>query len=107
MNYNITLERENNEYFKDWIYKIWHHHDTIDKLYQCNYETEIKFGKNEVYYRILNDNKEIGFIGLDLRDDEILNQHTLYISRFYIDDNYRSMGIGEIVLKKLFQWQRI
>ena len=102
MNYNITLERKNNEYFKDWIYKIWHHHDTIDKLYQCDYETEIKFGKNEVYYKILNDNKEIGFIGLDLRDDEILNQHTLYISKFYIDDNYRSMGIGEIVLKKLF-----
>ena len=58
MNYNITLEKENNEYFKDWIYKIWHHHDTIDKLYQCNYETEIKFEKNEVYYKILNNNKE-------------------------------------------------
>ena len=37
MKNNIKLEKEKNEYFIEWIYKIWHHHDTIDDLYNCNY----------------------------------------------------------------------
>ena len=52
---NIKLEKEKNEYFIDWIYKIWHHHDTVDKLYQCNYDANIKFKENEFYYKILKD----------------------------------------------------
>lgn len=100
-NLEVKLIKEKNEYFKDWIYKIWHHHDTIDKIYQCNYDVEIKFGENEFYYKILKDDIEIGFIGLDLSDNEILDQHTLYINRFYIDEEYRNMGIGEQVLNKI------
>jgi len=100
-NLEVKLIKEKNEYFKDWIYKIWHHHDTIDKIYQCNYDVEIKFGENEFYYKILKDDIEIGFIGLDLRNNEILDQHTLYINRFYIDEEYRNMGIGEQVLNKI------
>lgn len=100
-NLEVKLIKEKNEYFKDWIYKIWHHHDTIDKIYQCNYDVEIKFGENEFYYKILKDDIEIGFIGLDLRNNEILDQHTLYINRFYIDEEYRNVGIGEQVLNKI------
>lgn len=102
-NLEVKLIKEKNEYFKDWIYKIWHHHDTIDKIYKCNYDVEIKFGQNEFYYKILKDDIEIGFIGLDLRDNEILDQHTLYINRFYIDEEYRNMGIGERVLNKIIE----
>ena len=100
-NLEVKLIKEKNEYFKDWIYKIWHHNDTIDKIYQCNYDVEIKFGENEFYYKILKDDIEIGFIGLDLRNNEILDQHTLYINRFYIDEEYRNVGIGEQVLNKI------
>lgn len=99
----IKLERENNEYFIDWIYKIWKHHDTVDKLYKCNYDTKIEFGQNEFYYKILIDKQMIGFIGLDLKDNEILNQHTLYINRFYIDKKYRNLGIGENVINQLIE----
>ena len=71
MKNNIKLEKEKNEYFIEWIYKIWHHHDTIDDLYNCNY------------------------------DVKVLNQHTLYINRLYIDEEYRNIGIGEEVIKKI------
>ena len=47
--------------------------------------------------------KLFGFVGLDLRDDEILNLHTLYIYRLYIDENYRNLGIGENVINQLIQ----
>lgn len=100
---NIKLEKEKNEYFIDWIYKIWHHHDTVDNLYQCNYDINIKFKENEFYYKILKDNQIVGFVGLDLRDDEILNLHTLYIHRLYIDENFRNLGIGENVIKLLIK----
>ena len=99
----VKLEKDKNEYFIDWIYKIWHHHDTVDKLYQCNYDTDIKFGKNEFYYKILVDDIVVGFVGLDLKDDEILNLHTLYIYRLYIEENYRNLGIGENVIKQLIK----
>ena len=98
---NVKLVKEKNEYFKEYIHKIWHHHDTVDKLYNCNYDVQIKFGKDEFYYKIMLDDKVVGFVGLDLNDDEILNLHTLYIYRFYIDEEYRNLGIGEIVLNKL------
>ena len=101
MKNKIKLEKEKNEYFIEWIYKIWHHHDTIDDLYNCNYDVKIKFGENEFYYKILKDDIMVGFVGLDLRDDEVLNQHTLYINRLYIDEEYRNMGIGEEVIKKI------
>ena len=89
---NIKLVKEKNEYFIDYIHKIWHHHDTVDKLYNCNYDVPIKFGKNEFYYKIMLDDKVVGFVGLDLRDDEILDLHTLYIYRF---------GIGQQVLYEI------
>lgn len=100
-NQNIKLKKEKNEFFIDWIYKIWHHHDTVDKLYQCNYDVDIKFNENEFYYKILKGEQIVGFVGLDLRDDEILNLHTLYISRLYIDENFRNLGIGKNVINQL------
>ena len=101
--YNIKLEKENNEYFVDWIYKIWKHHDSIDDLYQCDYNVKIKFGENEFYYKILKDEKIIGFIGLDLKDNEILNSHTLYINRFYIEEEFRNLGIGKNVINQVIE----
>ena len=98
---NVKLVKEKNEYFIDYIHKIWHHHDTVDKLYNCNYDVEVKFGKNEFYYKIMLDDKVVGFVGLDLRDDEILDLHTLYIYRFYIDEEYRNLGIGQQVLYEI------
>lgn len=100
---NIKLKKEKNEFFIDWIYKIWHHHDTVDKLYQCDYDVNIKFNENEFYYKILKDEQIVGFVGLDLRDDEILNLHTLYISRLYIDENFRNLGIGKNVIAQLIK----
>ena len=69
--------------------------------YRWFYDVKIKFGENEFYYKILKDDIMVGFVGLDLRDDEVLNQHTLYINRLYIDEEYRNMGIGEEVIKKI------
>lgn len=39
-NQNIKLKKENNEYFIDWIHKIWHHHYTLDKLQQCRNDAD-------------------------------------------------------------------
>lgn len=44
--------------------------------YRWFYDVKIKFGENEFYYKILKDDIMVGFVGLDLRDDEVLNQHT-------------------------------
>ena len=32
----VKIEKEKNEYFIDWIYKIWHHHDTIDEEFRLD-----------------------------------------------------------------------
>lgn len=97
----VELIREENEYFIPWIKKIWKHHDTVDFFYQCDFNAEIVFEKSEVYYKIMKNNIMVGFVGLKFRDDKILNSHTLYISRFYIDEKYRNLGIGTEAMEQL------
>lgn len=31
---NIKLEKENNDYFREWIIEEWKHHNTVDSIYQ-------------------------------------------------------------------------
>ena len=33
-NLDIKLEKENNDYFREWIIEEWKHHNTVDPIYQ-------------------------------------------------------------------------
>ncbi len=97
----IQLIKEENEFFIDWIKKIWKHHNTVDLLYQCDLNTKIVFEENEFYFKIMRDQTMVGFVGLKLNEDIILKSQTLYINRLYIDDEYRNQGIGTEVINLL------
>lgn len=95
----IKLEKENDDFFREWIIKEWQHHNTVDPIYQLNIirPEELKFESNEEYYKIICENIIVGFIGL-----KIYNK-TIYVYRFYIDDEYRGIGIGTITLEKVIE----
>ena len=93
----IRLEKENNDYFRKWIIEEWKHHNTVDTIYQLRIikPEELTFKENEEYFKIMFNNKMIGFIGIQNYPKEI------YLYRFYIDENYRNKGIGTIALNKI------
>ena len=93
----IRLEKENNDYFREWIIEEWKHHNTVDPIYQLRIikPEELTFKENEEYYKIMFNDKMIGFIGIQNYPKEI------YLYRFYIDENYRNKGIGTIALNKI------
>lgn len=96
---DVKLELENNDFFREWIIEEWKHHNTVDSIYQLKIiePSELKFKENEEYYKILLNNKMVGFIGIQNYDKEI------YLYRFYIKDKYRNNGIGTIVLNKIIE----
>ena len=61
----VKLEKDNNDFFREWIIKEWQHHNTVDPIYQLRIikPEELKFKENEEYYKILYNNKMVGFIG--------------------------------------------
>lgn len=99
----IKLEKENNDFFREWIIKEWEHHNTVDPIYQLNIirPEELKFESNEEYYKIIFKNVIVGFIGLKIYNKSI------YVYRFYIDDEYRGRGIGTITLEKIIEKAKI
>lgn len=94
---DIKLEKENNDYFREWIIEEWKHHNTVDPIYQLRIikPEELTFEENEEYYKIMLNNKMVGFIGIKNYEKEI------YLYRFFIDEGYRGQGIGTIALNKL------
>lgn len=94
---DIKLEKENNDYFREWIIEEWKHHNTVDPIYQLRIikPEELTFEENEEYYKIMFNNEMTGFIGIKNYEKEI------YLYRFYIDERYRGQGIGTIALNKL------
>lgn len=96
---DIKLEREKNDYFREWIIKEWVHHNTVDPIYQLIIKKpeELNFSKNEEYFKIIYDNVVVGFVGI------INNKEEIYLYRFYIDDKYRNQGIGTLALQKLIE----
>ncbi len=94
---DIKLEKENNNYFREWIIEEWKHHNTVDPIYQLRIikPEELTFEENEEYYKIMFNNKMVGFIGIKNYEKEI------YLYRFFIDEKYRGQGIGTIALNKL------
>lgn len=94
---NVKLESENNNYFRKWIIEEWKHHNTVDPIYKLIIKKpeEVKFEKNERYYKIMFQNEEVGFVGIKNYDSEI------YLYRFYIMDSYRNQGIGTEALNQL------
>ena len=30
----VKLEKDNNDFFREWIIKEWQHHNTVDPIYQ-------------------------------------------------------------------------
>lgn len=94
---DIKLEKENNDYFREWIIKEWKHHNTVDPIYQLRIiqPEELTFEENEEYYKIMCKNEMVGFIGIKNYEKEI------YLYRFFIDEKYRGQGIGTIALNKL------
>ena len=96
-NLDVKLEKENNDYFREWIIKEWKHHNTVDPIYQLKIikPEELTFQKNEEYYKIINNDNMIGFIGIKNYEKQI------YVYRFFIDEKYRGRGIGTIALNKM------
>ncbi len=96
-NLDVKLEKENNDYFREWIIEEWKHHNTVDPIYQLRIikPEELTFEENEEYYKIMDDNKMVGFIGIKNYKKQI------YVYRFFIDEKYRGKGIGTIVLNKM------
>ena len=98
-NSNIKLEKENNDYFRNWIIQEWKHHNTVDTIYQLRIikPEELTFEENEEYYKIMCKNEMVGFIGIKNYEKEV------YLYRFFIDEKYRGQGIGTISLSKLIE----
>lgn len=96
-NLDVKLEKENNDYFREWIIEEWKHHNTVDPIYQLRIikPEELTFEENEEYYRIMNNDNMIGFIGIKNYEKQI------YVYRFFIDEKYRGQGIGTIALNKM------
>lgn len=96
-NTNIRLEKENNDFFREWIIEEWKHHNTVDPIYQLRIikPEELNFEENEEYYKIIFNNEMVGFIGIINYEKEI------YLYRFFIDEKYRNQGIGTIALNKI------
>ena len=94
---NIKLEKENNDYFREWIIEEWKHHNTVDSIYQLRIikPEELTFEENEEYFKIMADNKMVGFIGIQNYPKEI------FIYRLFLDEKYRNQGIGTIVLQQM------
>ena len=96
-NLDVKLEKEKNDFFREWIIEEWKHHNTVDPIYQLRIikPEELTFEENEEYYKIMFKNKMVGFIGIKNYEKEI------YLYRFFIDERYRGQGIGTIALNKL------
>lgn len=94
---NVELEKEENDYFREWIIEEWKHHNTVDPIYQLRIiePEELTFEEKEEYYKIMFNNKMVGFIGIKNYQREI------YLYRFFIDEKYRGQGIGTIALNKI------
>ena len=95
----VKLEKDNNDFFREWIIKEWQHHNTVDPIYQLRIikPEELKFKENEEYYKILYNNKMVGFIWIKNYEKEI------YLYRFFIDEKYRNNGIGTIALNQIIE----
>lgn len=93
----IKLEKDNNDFFREWIIKEWQHHNTVDPIYQLRIikPEELTFEECEEYYKIIYNNEMVGFIGIKNYKKEI------YLYRFFIDEKYRNKGIGTIALNKV------
>ena len=98
----VKLEKDNNDFFREWIIKEWQHHNTVDPIYQLRIikPEELKFKENEEYYKILYNNKMVEFIGIKNYEKEI------YLYRFFIDEKYRNNGIGTIALNQIIELAR-
>ncbi len=98
----VKLEKDNNDFFREWIIKEWQHHNTVDPIYQLRIikPEELKFKENEEYYKILYNNKRVGVIGIKNYEKEI------YLYRFFIDEKYRNNGIGTIALNQIIELAR-
>ena len=96
-NQNIKLEKENNDFFREWIIEEWKHHNTVDPIYQLKIikPEELKFQDNEEYFKIMFENEMVGFIGIKNYKNEI------YLYRFFINEKYRNKGIGTVVLNQI------
>ena len=96
-NTNIRLEKENNDFFREWIIEEWKHHNTVDPIYQLRIikPEELNFEENEEYYKIIFNSEMVGFIGIKNYEKEI------YLYRFFIDEKHRNQGIGTIALNKI------
>ncbi len=96
-NQNVKLEKENNDFFREWIIEEWKHHNTVDPIYQLKIikPEELKFQDNEEYFKIMFENEMVGFIGIKNYKNEI------YLYRFFINEKYRNKGIGTVILNQI------
>ena len=55
----VKLEKDNNDFFREWIIKERQHHNTVDPIYQLRIikPEELKFKENEEYYATFSGEK--------------------------------------------------
>lgn len=96
---NVRLKKEENDHFRDWIIKEWKHHNTVDPFYKLKIisPNDLTFEENEEYYKIIFNENEVGFIGLKIYESSI------YLYRFYIEEEYRGKGLGTDALKQVIK----
>ncbi len=99
MELNVRLVNENNDFFREWIIEEWKHHNSIDPIYELRIidPEYLSFAENEKYYKIMNNEEMVGFIGIKENPKEI------YLFRIFIAEEYRGKGIGRISLNKLIE----
>lgn len=99
MKLNVRLVNENNDFFREWIIEEWKHHNSIDPIYELRIidPEYLSFAENEKYYKIMNNEEMVGFIGIKENPKEI------YLFRIFIAEEYRGKGIGRISLNKLIE----
>ena len=79
----------------------------IGEAYDCQTYGVIKGSRvnvekeNEEYYKILYNNKMVGFIGIKNYEKEI------YLYRFFIDEKYRNNGVGTIALNQIIELAKV
>ena len=101
---DIKLEREKNDYFREWIIEEWKHHNTVDPIYQLRIikPEELTFEENEEYYKIMFKNEMVGFIGIKNYKKEIqkipfLSWWMYFVNCIFLDRKDPRKGLQSVL----------
>lgn len=95
-------------------YNKYHHinfpdyYKNIDKGEEADYLKWILEEENNKGFVAIIDDKVVGFalFGLILKPSNFISPEVTYISEMIVKESYRSMGIGEKLLKKIIEYSK-